>query len=373
MQNEKIASIVLAVIIIVALAGFFLIMYGDEIFDNLFGEKTIETGDCADIHYTGKFADGTVFDTSHESVAQEWNIYDETRNYSPLNIFVTTNASQYPPDDYSNYSSSYIEGLLEGLVGLKEGEKTTIGPIPPEKGYGGVYPSVGDSFNVTDPTTGKNIEFIFTNIKENAPMPDYFVEIGYSNTSTTIFELRIVAYEIGDSLSYHLAWINDSIVTEINKTTLTFYTTPPADGLENLTWVNVTTGVTYWVNATDVIDITDSTFTIQHTPEVGDIFTIQADIFTVTTYTVVSLTDTVVNCSYDDGTGNLSYAEFDRVEVFNRTGTLSVLQEYPADAFDYLVYLLQNYDPDISYSSNKAAGKTLYFEVEIVKVYKTSS
>ena len=88
MQKEKLAAIGLAVIIIGALSTYLIAEHWDEILENLSenGEKenTIELGDCADVNYVGKLANGTVFDTSYEDVAKEWGLQVEGREYSPL-------------------------------------------------------------------------------------------------------------------------------------------------------------------------------------------------------------------------------------------------------------------------------------------------
>ena len=84
---------------------------------------TIATGDSVTIEYTGRLDDGTVFDTSRESVATETELADaqSDREYTPLTIDVG--------------AEQVIEGLEDGLIGLEQGTTTTI-TIPPKKGYG---------------------------------------------------------------------------------------------------------------------------------------------------------------------------------------------------------------------------------------------
>lgn len=81
----------------------------------------IEAGDSVTIEYTGKLADGTVFDTSRESVADEHGLNKEDRTFEPLTVEVGT--------------GELIEGLDEALVGMALGEEATV-EVPPEKGYG---------------------------------------------------------------------------------------------------------------------------------------------------------------------------------------------------------------------------------------------
>lgn len=136
MKLERSGVIALGVllIIIVAVSGTFL--YFKYIYVPPPVEKIVEEGDCVDVNYVGKFAsNGTIFDTSYESVAKENGIYDENRTYEPLRIFVDTTGDKEKPNGYENYSSSMITGFLKGLKGMKEGETKTV-TIPPEEGYG---------------------------------------------------------------------------------------------------------------------------------------------------------------------------------------------------------------------------------------------
>ncbi len=68
--------------------------------------QTVKKGNYVTIHYVGKFADGTIF---------------ETTNKKPLRFLVGEHTT--------------IQGLEEGIVGMKVGEKKRI-ITPPEKAYG---------------------------------------------------------------------------------------------------------------------------------------------------------------------------------------------------------------------------------------------
>jgi FKBP-type peptidyl-prolyl cis-trans isomerase 2 len=82
----------------------------------------ITRGDTVTIEYTGRLEDGTVFDTSRESVAEEADLdHHPDRAYDPLTVEVG--------------DGRVIPGLEEGLVGLEAGDEETI-VIEPEDGYG---------------------------------------------------------------------------------------------------------------------------------------------------------------------------------------------------------------------------------------------
>ncbi|WP_251342311.1 FKBP-type peptidyl-prolyl cis-trans isomerase [Haloplanus halophilus] len=95
----------------------------------------ISTGDSVTIAYTGRLDDGTVFDTTDESVAEEAGLREEQpeRDFGPLTVEVG--------------AGNLIEGMEEGLLGLEEGDSETI-TVPPQEAYG---EAEGDSVREFDP------------------------------------------------------------------------------------------------------------------------------------------------------------------------------------------------------------------------------
>jgi len=67
----------------------------------------VTTGDVVHLHYTGKFEDGTVFDS--------------TEGGDPLELVAG--------------ATDIIDGVSQGIIGLEVGEQKTL-TIPPERGYG---------------------------------------------------------------------------------------------------------------------------------------------------------------------------------------------------------------------------------------------
>lgn len=83
----------------------------------------ISAGDTVTVEYTGRLADGTVFDTSREAVAEETGLLEGQpgREYTPLTVEIG--------------AERVIAGFEEALIGLEEGATPTV-TIPPEKAYG---------------------------------------------------------------------------------------------------------------------------------------------------------------------------------------------------------------------------------------------
>jgi len=84
---------------------------------------TISDGDDVTIEYVGRLEDGTLFDTSDRSLAEETNLASEhpDRAYEPLTVNVG--------------EGNVIEGLEDAIRGLEEGDSTVV-RIPPGKAYG---------------------------------------------------------------------------------------------------------------------------------------------------------------------------------------------------------------------------------------------
>lgn len=377
MGNEKYAAILLILIIIMAL--FLYIAANENLFGNLLKSEpeqnlTIEEGDCVDLYYIGKLANGTIIDSSYND-----NVNKTDGTISK--IFVTTNTSKDSPEGYTEYTNlldyDYIKGFIEGLIGLKEGDSVTIGPIPPEDAYG-VYPKTGDNFVVPDPSTGKNATFQFIKVITNSSMPQEFVDY-YGTGKTTLFILRFDTYSIGEKITFYPTWENATVVTKINETKIWTYTTPPEDKLENFTWISISSdgyyGIIYPENTSSVTSINDTTIIVTHNPKKGDTMT-QLDYYYGYTYylTVLDLTDDKINVSYvDESTGDISYYDFNRKITIPRNESQNITYTYPAEALEELLdYIEMYFDTNLDFSSNEYSGKYITYEVQIEKIYKTS-
>lgn len=110
----------------------------------------VEAGDTIKVNYVGKLEDGSVFDTSLMDIAKTANLYNEAREYTPLEFTVA--------------AGQMIPGFDKGVVGMKKGEKKTM-TIVPADAYGdiredmvqqlplskfkeaGIEPKIGETYN----------------------------------------------------------------------------------------------------------------------------------------------------------------------------------------------------------------------------------
>lgn len=87
--------------------------------------ETPKDGETIYLEYSGFLEDGTLFDTSSPIVAKEFGVYNEQRAMQ----------NGYSALPYVIGSSKMIPGFIQGLSGLKVGEKAVI-YIPAQLGYG---------------------------------------------------------------------------------------------------------------------------------------------------------------------------------------------------------------------------------------------
>jgi len=86
------------------------------------GGKIVEKWNTVTVDYVGKLQDGTVFDTSIESVAKESGKYQSGRNYTEGLSFAVG-------------AGQMIAGFDKGVEGMKVGETKTV-EIPAKDAYG---------------------------------------------------------------------------------------------------------------------------------------------------------------------------------------------------------------------------------------------
>lgn len=378
MQKEKLASIALFIIIFEAVAIYIGVSYGEDILSNLREEeKVIEIGDCADIHYIGTLSDGTIFDSSYSD--------PETKTGgSPLKVFISLDPFASPPTGYLQYSAGLLEGFMQGLIGLKEGETAVIGPIPPEEAYGENRLDIGSVFSTETLAIMLDVDVEVIEVTDKGIVVKWINVEDFGNfTSPQAIISDFEMLQIDQSRAIQIPppgylWenstriekiSNDSVEVKIHPTTSEniveeFYPIYTAENLMKPTYFvipNVT--IATWDN---------DTITLSTEVEIGDNFTLSQEMYGMvftTTFTVVDVSDTKVNFSIESEGEDIQYNEVNKLFTFNRTYEIKRIFEIPEL---YLNYFFSEDIEDAGYSIHPLAGEALTFEVTVKEVYKTS-
>jgi len=381
MQSEKVAIIALTIIIVGALSAYLFATYGEDIFDNLFveDEKTepemgaIALGDCADVNYIGKYAsNGTVFDSSYEDA-------ENKINGTPLKMFISTNSSEISPkSDYIGI----IEGLAEGLVGLKENDTATIGPIPPEKAYGASKLGIGDTFSTINLALEMNQTVEVTDLDSDSISLKWInLENLGKFTMPQMILKNLSSMDQNEMIIFpppYSIWENSTEIISITDETVTVKTTPT----KNESLSEILEPIQYGI--ADVIFIfpdattaswDETTITITSSPEIGKSYLYSQDTgygYAINmTFTIESIVNDTINISVMyEGSDEKMYQDVNSTIEFNRTFTMPRL--YNNIPLMYQEYLFAEDVQREGYSLHELAGESLIFDVEIVKVYKTS-
>jgi FKBP-type peptidyl-prolyl cis-trans isomerase 2 len=358
MKNKTLAIILLVIIIVGTLSLFLIATYDGDILNQLFGKKTeekvIALGDCASVEYIARYAlNNTIFKSSYaDSINKTGGV--------PFKIFIGWNTSQYRIIGSDNFTSD-IKGLIKGLIGLKEGDSKTIGPISPEEAFG-ISPKVGDVIILPIPTISNRNEtkLQITNIS--------------NNEATTLFVLRDISYSPGEKTIIYPSWENATVITKMNETKIWTYTTPPENKRENFTWIVQTSQaqMTYWKNASSVTSINDSTIVITHNPKIGAQMSITSS-YGSYIYTVVNIAKNITVSYVNQNTGNITYYHLSKTVLIPRNESRNITITYTKQQMgQFLDYIKNHYNPDLILSVNNLANKSLIYEVHIIKIYKNS-
>jgi len=349
--------------------------------DNNDSTLIIEEGDCVDLHFIGMYSsNNTVFDSSYDDV-------DSKTGGSPLNVYIDFNGERYS----ENYTSEKIPlGLLEGLIGLKEGETYTIGPIPPKKAYGQKKLSVGDAFysknfalNTINPELSLNQTLEVTQLTESNLSLKWVGLDDYGQFTMPQIVLNDLLAQMQEDMILippsHFIWENASEIIDYDDETVTIKTTPT----KTETLYDYFEQVQYGFGQNDVFSIfpdatnatyNETTITLKSNPEVGSEYEYSYSYFgqeIVMTYTVKNMTEDTIGLSIvtqgADETQNQTVArtlEFGRTYEFPRT--------YENIPSDYQEELIGEDLEKQGYGISDLAGESLTYQVTIIKIDKTS-
>jgi len=151
----------------------------------------IQAGDTVTIEYTGRLDDGTVFDTSRESVAErEMPEIPPQQEFDPLTVEIG--------------AGRIIEGLETGLTGAEDGDTPTV-TIAPEDGYGEWSEDQVETFDRAEfdemigdetPAVGMHVQTQQGGLAELTHVDEDRVEVDFNHElagETLEFDVEIVA------------------------------------------------------------------------------------------------------------------------------------------------------------------------------------
>lgn len=151
--------------------------------------RTVKVGDTVQVDYTGKFENGTVFDTSREDVAKQAGIYVNGKTYAPLPFVVG--------------SGQMIKGFDNGVIGMKVGEEKTL-RLPPEEAYGEydkakVQAVPIKALNMTEvPKVGQTLYNQYGNSFKVIAVNDTYITLDANNElagKTLVFDIKLISIE----------------------------------------------------------------------------------------------------------------------------------------------------------------------------------
>ncbi|MDW7726511.1 MAG: FKBP-type peptidyl-prolyl cis-trans isomerase [Candidatus Methanoperedens sp.] len=221
------------------------------LFSGCVGQDAVKPGDTVNVDYTGSLEDGTVFDTSIESVAVENNILIPGRQYKPLPFTVG--------------NGEVVQGFDEGVIGMKPGDSRKL-TIPPEMGYGSYNPGLIETYPrievvpaIIPRITKIPLEQFQTSFGENSKVGD-IVTVPGMNINLTVLEISTddvslsYNFEVGDTIPSEGAPWNQTVIA-IDETNITLdYGVKKNDTIQF--------PGTEW--NTTVIDVTPENITIKH-------------------------------------------------------------------------------------------------------------
>ncbi len=340
----------------------------------------IEESDCTDLHYIGTYAsNGTIFDSSYED--PENNSGGDTL---PVFVSLDENATAWK-DGYT----SVIQGLAEGLLGMKEGETKTVGPIPPEKAYGNFTKlAVGDTFFSKNLNLRKRINKTWELQFEVEQLDSQLLKLKWIGLddlgSFTMPWLFLTDLTAGLYPPPGYLWENATSISSYDDENVTLRITPTSS--ENLTdegfamfinWQTETSFV-FW-NASSA-EWDDETITITSDPQINDTYLVVPDYSLGASegvdipITVNSVSETHINVTMTYQ-GQTQAFSVNRSIQFPRSFEMTRFFDIPITMMDMPVadLILGEELENQGFSLNPLAGETLLFEVTVETIYKQNS
>jgi FKBP-type peptidyl-prolyl cis-trans isomerase 2 len=329
----------------------------------------IAIGDCADVNYIGRYtSNNTIFDTS----------YQDTQDRSggiPLKIFVSYNKSVISPKP--GYTAEIIEGFMEGLIGMKEGQTKIIGPIPPEKAYdkkltvGAIFTTQYTAFGMNQTVevtkyTGEylSLKWIGMETLGTFTMPQLIIKNlnSQNENEMNIYPPPYYIWEYATSIIS----IADNGVTVRTTPTKSMSLSDPVKDVQDgekqmLIFPNATTAS--W---------DENTITVVCSPQKGWNYTFQTQgylgMVNVTIHINNIIGDKINVTVTNDQNTEPTYLDVYKILTFNRNYVMP--REYNNIPSMYISYFYKEDIEKAGYSFGPLAGESLTFEVTVEKIYK---
>lgn len=106
-----------------------------------------EDGDTVYLNYTGRFVDGTVFDTTHRDIAENNYLYPKVRNFEVKTLYQPYN---YVLGNGAKILGQKMSALDDEIRGMKVGQTKTV-TLAPEDGFGPVDASLFETMDLVEP------------------------------------------------------------------------------------------------------------------------------------------------------------------------------------------------------------------------------
>lgn len=176
--------------------------------------KTVKAGDTVSIDYTCRLQNGSVFDTTNATIAQQAGIYNPAKAYVPLSFVVGSNTT--------------IKGFDDAVRGMSLNQTKANVTITPENGYGPYNNSAVMTVpleNITGITTNFSL-YVDQMISYNDQLI-YVVSAGpQNNTTAKVVPLgkisRVEPYSIKvnpanntATVDYNYPWAGKTLVCDI--------------------------------------------------------------------------------------------------------------------------------------------------------------
>jgi FKBP-type peptidyl-prolyl cis-trans isomerase 2 len=141
----KTALIIIIVLVMLSASTLVIVLYQGSQDETNKKNRTAATGDTVKVDYIGKLADGRVFGTSLQSVANDASV--------PKSLsFTLESNSSYTPLSFVIGAGSMISGFNDAIIGMKAGETKTV-ELSPSEAYGNLVESKIVDFNLTETKT----------------------------------------------------------------------------------------------------------------------------------------------------------------------------------------------------------------------------